>query len=85
MILQGPTNINLFGTLTRLPMTYSRKVEGNPNIETVEDPKFTGAVYLYYEGHLEDEQRSELRKLFADQGAKLWFRGKEFMKPEGPK
>jgi hypothetical protein len=84
-ILEGPTNISLFGNSTRLPLRYSRRADGNPDIETVENPKFTGAVYLYHEGHLESAERVALAKLFMDHGATLFPRGSELMKLEGSK
>jgi hypothetical protein len=81
-IAEGPPMLTINGEPVHTQMRIISKVEGDPNFQSSENEKFTGAVYVYYEGYLSDEQRVELRKLFSDHNVTLIFRGHEFMNLE---
>ncbi|MCP3382863.1 hypothetical protein NLM31_21075 [Bradyrhizobium sp. CCGUVB4N] len=81
-ILVGPPNIVVNGKRERWPFKMSMQVDGDTNPQTSENAKFTGVVYLYYEGHLQDEERAQLRKRFLEQGATLRFVAAELLRQE---
>jgi hypothetical protein len=78
-ILRGPSLLTVNGKPVTSAVIITKQFAGDPDRQTSEKEKFTGAVYIYYEGSMSDEQRVELRKLFADKGANLMFRGHEFL------
>ena len=81
-IIAGPPMMTVNGVPVQTKMYVLKRFEGDTNAQTDQNAVFTGAVYIYYEGYLSDEQRVELRKLFSDKKATLMFRGQEFLKLE---
>jgi len=74
-ILDSMPNIIVNGNPEHWNFIVKRWYDGDANPLTSEDLKFTGAVYLYFEGHLSNEERVELSNIFKNQGAHLIFRG----------
>jgi hypothetical protein len=52
---------------------------GRENWRYASETIFTGAIYAYYEGDLTEAERVELRKIYKDHGAKIYFRDRRYM------
>ncbi|HUC49028.1 MAG TPA: hypothetical protein VMA30_06535 [Xanthobacteraceae bacterium] len=81
-LLKGPPTMTMNGKPIESRSFVVKRFQGDPDPQSSLSNKFTGAAYIYYEGALTDEQRVDLRKLFAAQGVTLMFRGQEFLKTE---
>jgi hypothetical protein len=76
-IIKGPPMLTIDGKPVDSRMTITKQFKGDNNYQSSDNEIFTGAVYIYYEGHLEDEQRVELRRIFKDHNSTLMFRSNE--------
>ena len=50
---------------------FSQKFEGDATPHLSTEEKFTGAVHLYYDTNMLDEERVELRKIFSSKQATI--------------
>jgi hypothetical protein len=53
---------------------------GADNLRSSTDAPFTGAIYAYFEGNLTDDERVQLRKIYVDHGAHIFFRDHRYLK-----
>jgi hypothetical protein len=57
---------------------------GADNMRYSTEALFTGAIYIYHEGDLTDAERVELRSLYANRGARAFFRGWRYLRESRP-
>jgi hypothetical protein len=78
-ILEGPPIGTINGEPVRGKVIIEKRFKGDPDFQSSENEIFTGAVYIYYDDYMSDEERVELRKIFREQGATVIFRDKEYL------
>lgn len=52
---------------------------GGENMRYSNEATFTGAIYIYYEGNLTDNERVELRSIYAQHKARIFFRDHRYL------
>jgi hypothetical protein len=49
------------------------------NFRSSTETTFNGAIYVYYEGRLSEDERVELRQIYKDHGARVFFRDRRYL------
>jgi hypothetical protein len=72
-ILKGPAMISMNGKPADTHPVIIQKLTGDATPHSSTEETFTGAVHLFYDANMLDEQRVELREIFKSKGATLMF------------
>src|SRR5665213_4584844 len=62
-----------------LPRPHGIGDAGGESMRYSNEATFTGAIYIYYEGNLTDNERVELRSIYAQHKARIFFRDHRYL------